>query len=148
MRRPPDLIIGPAHDPQTLRWHLFRWRGWQLALHKWLRSDDDRALHDHVSWNVSVLLSGRYVEVFSHLWEPRRAKTRWPLIPYFRKAETPHRVELISNKPVWTIWFRGPPRRSWFFHCRQGMKHWKDYVKERDYSAPGSVSSVGKGCDD
>jgi len=146
--RPPDLIIGPADNPQTLRWHLFRWRGWQIALHKWLRSDDDRALHDHVSDNVSILLWGRYVEVFSHAWEPRRAKTRWPWIPYFRRAEAPHRVELIGMRAVWTLWMRMPPRRSWGFYCPKGWKHWRDYVAERDYSAPGSVSSVGPGCDD
>ena len=149
--RPPDLIIGPAHNPQTLRWHLLRWRGWQLALHKWLRSDDDRALHDHVSWNVSIILWGRYREIFSHKWEMpwQNSKIRRPLIPYFRRAATPHRVELLPGSgPVWSLWLRGPPRRSWGFYCPKGWKHWRDYVNESDYSAPGSVSSVGPGCDD
>lgn len=138
--RPPDLIIGPRDNPQTLRWHLFRRRGWQLALHRWLRSDDDRALHDHSADNVSVLLTGRYIEFVEY-----RRRVRWPLIPYFRKAETPHRIALMTG-PVWSLWLRWPPRREWGFWCPRGWRHWRDYVAERDYSKPGSVSSVGPGC--
>jgi hypothetical protein len=141
--RKPDLIIGPRDNPQTLRWHIFRWRGWQLSLHKWLRSDDDRALHDHSGNNLSIILTGGY-------WEVLRGCTcfRWPLVPYFRRADVPHRIVLPSDgKPVWSLWLRWPPIREWGFHCPKGWRHWKDYVAERDYSTPGSVSSVGPGCD-
>ena len=145
LRRPPDLTIGPANDPQTLRWHLAKRRGWQLALHRWLRSDDDRALHDHCGHNLSILLTGTYVEVLSHAWQKRVARRRWPLIPYFRIANTAHRVELDCG-PVWTLWLRWPPIREWGFWCPKGWKHWKEYTSTRDYSAPGSVSEVGEGC--
>jgi hypothetical protein len=142
MRR-PDLTIGPLDNPQTLRWHLLRIRGWQLALHKWLRSDDDRALHDHSSFNVSLILNGGYYELFSWGVAWRRP---WRL--YFRRAETPHRVMLPRNSgPVWSLWLRGPPFRNWGFHCPKGWRPWQEYVAERDYSAPGSTSTVGKGCD-
>jgi hypothetical protein len=162
--RTPDLIIGTRERPQTFRWNLFKWRvaepsigpaPWhvprdgclQLALHKWVRSDDDRALHDHSSWNVSLLLWGTYLEVFED-----RIVRRRPLVPYFRRAGTPHRVLLIADPsgrthPVWTLWLRGPPWRDWGFHCPKGWRHWRDYISTRDYSASGSVSDVGKGCD-
>lgn len=140
--RKPDFVIGPAHNPQTLRWHLLRWRGWQVALHRWCRSDSDRALHDHVGDNISILLTGCYVEWFSHSWEFLHWKIRWPFIPYFRKAEQPHRIELFWG-PVWTLWIRWPPRREWGFYCKQGWRHWKEYVSERD-----SVSTVERGCDE
>lgn len=144
----PDLIIGPPHAPQTLRWHIFKWCGWQLALHKWLRSDDDRALHDHSADNVSLLLTGGYWDI-SYRDGKYRVDFRWPLIPYFRKAETPHRVRLLSNgKPVWSLWLRLPPRREWGFMCPNGWRHWRDYVNNRssDYYADGT-SEVGRGCD-
>lgn len=144
--RPPDLTIGPADAPQTYRWHLWRWRGVQFALHQWMRSDQDRALHDHTANNISILLSGRYREWYSHPWEPKRSKMRYPLIPYFRLAETPHRIELLSDKPVWTIWIRFKARRGWGFYCRKGWRHWRTYLGG-DYTKPGAVSTVQRGCD-
>lgn len=151
--RPPDLIIGPRGNPQTERWHLLKWRGWQIALHKWHRSDDDRALHDHVGHNVSILLNGCYREVLSHAWQPlghpahRRPQLRLPFVPYFRRADAPHRVELLGNRPIWSLWVRWPPVREWGFHCPKGWRHWSRYVAERDYSTPGSSSTIGAGCE-
>lgn len=148
--RKPDLIIGDP--PQTLRWHLFRWRGLQVSLHKWVRSDSDRALHDHSADNISILLNDVYREwFFDPMSDPRWhkdvpfpaqvPKVRFPLIPYYRRAETPHRVELLTDTPVWTIWIRFKPRRSWGFWCGNGWRHWRDYVDQRD------SGKVGRGCD-
>lgn len=147
-KREPDLIIGPREDPQTLRWHLFRWKGLQIALHRWCRSDTDRALHDHSSDNWSILIAGTYREWFSHNWEKPRWKLRIPFIPYFRRAGEPHRIELHNGAPVWSIWIRLAPFREWGFWCQKGWRHWKDYIAERDYTVPGSTSTVGRGCDD
>lgn len=148
--REPDMTIGPRNDPQTRRWHLFRWRGVQVALHQWLQSDNDRALHDHSADNFSVLLWGSYREWFSHSWEKPYWKLRLPWIPYFRRAETPHRVELHRGAPVWTLWVRFKPRREWGFWCPKGWRHWRGYVAERElYSAGHSTgeSTVGEGCE-
>lgn len=144
--RKPDLQIGPSDNPQTLRWNLFTLFGVQVALHKWLRSDHDRALHDHKADNWSILLWGSYREWFSHAWEKPRWKLRLPIIPYFRKAETPHRVELHRGAPVWTIWIRLKPRRNWGFHCRAGWVPHEEYLAERDAYYQTGVSTVGKGC--
>lgn len=167
--RAPDLTIGPVDNPQTLRWHIFRFRGWQLALHKWLRSDDDRALHDHVGDNLSLIV-GRHgyweivriystdpVPVYFRPWrrdgegryyvDMRYWRKPWRL--YFRRAEQPHRVE-VAQGPVWSIWFRWPPRRQWGFHCPKGWRHWREYCDIRegvDYHKPGYVSTIGKGCE-
>lgn len=139
MRR-ADLIIGPKSAPQTLRWHLFRWRGIQVALHRWLRSDNDRALHDHSAGNVSVLLTGCYREWFSHTWEAPRHKLRLPFVPYYRGGARPHRVELIHG-PVWSLWIRFAPWREWGFWCsKKRWVHWTDYVDQRD------SGEAGRGC--
>lgn len=147
--RAPDLIIG--NPMQTLRWHLIQWRGFQLALHCWLKSDDDRALHDHSADNWSFILSpqGYYEVIGPHNpseFEFAAIKTRRAWIPYFRKAETPHRVLLCDDRPVWTLWLRFPPRRQWGFWCPKGWRHWREYVAEREYHSPGSTSTVGRGC--
>ena len=165
--RKPDLIIGPRDNPQTLRWQLFKFRGWQLCLHKWLRSDDDRALHDHSGDSISIILTRGYWDVIeewcdgtpddypvSEQWHYRgdgewsRELTVWryPLIPVFRKAEAPHRVILPTSAPVWSLWFRWPPRREWGFHCPKGWKHWRDYLNSRGNYYDAGESITGPGC--
>lgn len=136
----PDLTIGDP--PQTLRWHLLRFCGVQVALHRWLRSDSDRALHDHSAGNVSILLTGCYREWFSHQWQEPRWKMRLPWIPYYRRAAVPHRVELIYERPVWTLWIRFRPWREWGFWCSpKRWVRWTDYVDARN------SGRVGRGCD-
>ena len=148
--RKPDLIIGPRHDPQTLRWHFLKLFGFQFALHKWLRSDSDRAPHDHKADNVSIILSG---QGFWELVYPDGGGTRgvWryrsPWRIYFRKAETLHRVSLIDSRPVWTIWIRWPERRRWGYWCdNRGWVDADEYNKAADYYADG-ISEAGRGCD-
>lgn len=167
----PDLTIGPADAPQTFRWHIFKIAGFQFALHKWVRSDADRALHDHSGDNISFILSPQgYDEVTREYWDsgisdriPLGGCSGWlyyggsvfyrdvcrhrhAFWPYFRKAEEPHRVVLIGDKPCWSLWFRWPWRRVWGFHCPKGWRAWQDYISG-DYLKPGAVSTVGRGCD-
>jgi hypothetical protein len=143
--RDPDLTIGPLSNPYMKRWHLKKWRGWQLALHKICRSDDDRALHDHTAWNLSILLWGTYRELLSD----GRQKLRFTGMVCGRRATTPHRL-VLNHGPVWTIWLRGPAERRddegnplWGFHCPKGFVHWKKFTRNQ----PG-VSEVGAGCGD
>lgn len=179
--RPPDHIIGPAGNPQTRRWDLFTIFGWKVALHQWCRSDDDRAPHDHVGHNISILLTGRYRELvrerewlqdgdmlsfypvgtWTHHGDGEFYRdvdhwhTRYPLVPYFRRASTPHRVALLRRylggpnsylyreRSMWSIWVRGPHVREWGFHCPRGWRPWKEYCDMRD----GKGSEVGRGCE-
>lgn len=143
--REPDLVVGDPHDPYLLRWYLFKLAGWQLALH-WLRkSDDDRALHDHKSWNVSLILRGGYFEVLRTVLTDSgvtlpQGYWRRPWRMYFRRAETPHR--LVLRQPAWTLWLRGPEYRRWGFHCPGG---WRDADEYCAGGEPG-VSVIGRGC--
>ena len=148
--RPPELTIGPAADPQTSRYLLWKWHGWQMVLHHWHRSDHDRALHDHSGDSWSYILEGRYAEVFSHRWESFHAENRMAGDICFRRGQTPHRVMLPPGYDgrVWTLWFRMPPRREWGFWCPKGWRHNSDYITNRDYYYYASKQSeVGRGCD-
>lgn len=92
--RAPDVIIGGKDDPYLLRWHVIpRNRYFNIYLHKFLRDDDDRALHDHPWASVSVTLWGKYHE---HL-PTGRVKTRRFLSVVFRRAQHTHRIELEKN---------------------------------------------------
>jgi hypothetical protein len=159
-RRPPDFVIGGTGRPYLLRWWLTPWSGcyrdveqpnlWQqivrrlpaIYLHNFLRSDDDRALHDHPWANVSILLRGAYTEHTIaaggvHRREVLSAgalRVRWT-------GRIAHRVELHDG-PSWSLFITGPRYRSWGFHCpEQGWIDWKRFTAADD---PGSI---GKGCD-
>lgn len=62
-KRPPDFVIGSETNPYLLRWWILpRNKFFNIYLHMFMRSDDDRALHDHPWWNASFVLDGGYVE--------------------------------------------------------------------------------------
>lgn len=108
-------IIGRSGDPYLKRYILFRW--WHLPrvyVHKFLRSDDDRALHNHPWWFFSVVLKGQYLEFRGD----SKAVVRKRFSVAFRNLDTFHRVELIDGKPCWTLIVTGPDIRSWGFLCR------------------------------
>jgi hypothetical protein len=142
-RRPPDFIIGKPNDPYLLRWYLIpRNRFLNVYLHCFMRSDDDRALHDHPWANLSILLRGRYVE---HTIRAGGVSVRRELCaPAVRPrllGSFAHRVELIDGE-CWTLFITGPKYREWGFHCpEQGWIHWKDFT------ATDNAGEIGKGCD-
>jgi len=152
--RYPDFVVGEEDDPYLLRWFVIpRNRFFNIYLHKFCRSDDDRALHDHPwAFNCSILLKGSYVEhVFfdnnhQELGTKKLFRNRGSL--YFRAGAAPHRVELfpdvVSHKaaPCWTLFITGATVREWGFHCPNGWKPWKEFVSVRD-----GGNSTGAGCD-
>lgn len=142
-RRVPDFVIGGADRPYLRRWFVIpRNRLFNIYLHQFLRSDDDRALHDHPWANLSILLRGEYIEhTIAAGGIERRAlllagehRLRWT-------GRIAHRIELISG-PCWTLFITGPRYRAWGFHCaRQGWVHWERFTATDDKGA------IGKGCD-
>jgi hypothetical protein len=135
--RNPDVVIGDPQDPYLRRWWVIpRNRVFNIYLHHFLRSDDDRALHDH-PWlfNCSILVKGAYDEV---TFSGTRRRRQW--LPYFRWGKAPHRVELVSRE-VWTVFITGPVVRDWGFYCPQGWRHW------REFTDPGNEGATGRGCE-
>jgi hypothetical protein len=62
--RKPDMVIGDPARPYLLRWYIWRSKRFgSCYLHKFLRDDDDRALHDHPWWFVSLILIGQGVRM-------------------------------------------------------------------------------------
>ena len=159
--RAPDRIIGGNDNPYMLRWFVIPRNKWfNIYLHHFLRSDDDRALHNH-PWlfNASILLEGEYREhkptitykgglMMDQISNLKAGAIR------FRFGQAFHRIELLVDeelrdekgrfvwreKPVWTLFITGPEVREWSFACPQGLVHHKLFT-----SADGN--EVGKGCD-
>lgn len=134
----PDFVIGNEPDLYLKRWWIImRNLYFNIYLHKFIRSDDDRALHDHPWFNCSILIDGNYIE-----HTPKGSFLRKYGHIYFRTCWASHRVELIDGKSVTTIFITGPRMRNWGFHCPQGWKRWQDFVKVY----PGG-NSTGAGCE-
>jgi len=140
-RRPPDFIVGGVNDPYLKRWWVIpRNKVFNIYLHHFLRSDDDRALHDHPWWNLSVLLDGEYTEHTIAAGGVNQAVVSKAGQFKFRGAKSAHRIEL-HNGPCWTLFITGPVLRTWGFHCPRGWRPWKQFVDDRD------TGKVGRGCE-
>jgi hypothetical protein len=130
--RPPDFIIGGADNPYIRRWWIIpRNRWFNIYLHHILRSDDDRALHDHPWWNLSIILKGGYNEV-----TPRGTRWRGPGSFVLRRAIARHRLVLPTYGGAmhhcWSLFITGPRIREWGFHCPQGFVPWQQFVSKSD----------------
>lgn len=141
-RRPPDFIIGGAESPYLLRWWLLpRNRWFNVYLHRFLRSDDDRALHDHPWWWLSWLLWGEYTEhtIDAGGIHRRRIYTQGSIRA--RGPRSAHRVELHDG-PCWTLFVTGPRVRDWGFHCAA-----EGWIPWQRFTAPGDSGRTGPGCE-
>lgn len=120
-RRMPDVAIGGDY---LHRWHLIPKNRWlNVYLHEIGRDDDDRALHDHPWWNVSLILLGGYREV------TRRGtylRTEGQMV--LRSPGDPHRLE-VKYGPVISLFVTGPREQEWGFHCPQGWRHHEKFIE-------------------
>jgi hypothetical protein len=134
----PNFTIGDSDYVYLQRWFIVPRNPWNnVYLHRFLNSDDDRALHDHPWDNKSWIISGECNEhVLGGSVIHRKAGDI-----VARNAIQAHRIELISG-PLITLFFTGPIIRSWGFYCPQGWRHWRDFV-----SLTSEGNKRGKGCE-
>lgn len=137
--RPPDFVIGS--DYLSRWWVIPRNKIFNIYSHRISRDDDDRALHDHPWWNVSIILRGAYAE---HVPDDGSDQApilfRWPGTVIVRRAKALHRLAVLEG-PVWSLFITGPRLRTWGFQCPQGWRPWYEFVDSRD------AGKVGRGCD-
>lgn len=154
--RKADFAIGDPEAPYLRRWWIIpRNRFFNIYLHQILKSDDDRALHDHPWFNMSIVLKGGY-------WEhtPNGKIWRNPASIVLRRPTTSHRLELatklalvdggnvLSTHPCWTLFITGPRVRNWGFLCPKGWVHWRDFIGVKEGEATGAERGPGCGEND
>jgi hypothetical protein len=140
--RTPDYVIGdPAHPYMRRWWAIPRNRLFNIYLHEVLRSDDDRALHDHPWVNASILLGGGYVEHQIDAGGIERRHHRGAGSIVVRRGRCAHRLEVLPGCRAVSLFITGPRLREWGFHCtKAGWVHWKDFTGGKN----GEL--VGRGC--
>ena len=137
MQRQPDFVVSNDTGVYLQRWFVVpRNPLFNVYLHRFLGSDDDRALHDHPWASLSVFLSGWYLEFTS---SGVRRRVAGDLV--LRGPWTAHRIALPLGAPAVTLFLTGPRVRTWGFHCPQGWRPWRDFVR------PGAHGERGRGCE-
>mgnify|MGYP001590490558 CR=1 FL=1 len=134
--RPADYVIQRAGSPYLFRWFVIpRNRWFNIYLHKLVRPDWDEALHCHPWVNLSIILAGSYREITKS-----GVRVMSSVSFRLRHAEQAHRLELISDRPCWSLFITGPKIREWGFWCKRGWVHYSDFV------VPGNHGETGAGC--
>lgn len=131
--RGPDFVIG---DNYLRRWWLVpRNNAANVYLHHVVKSDDDRALHDHPWTNTSYVLDGMYVE-----HTPKGSFERRAGDVVTRPATALHWLEIPDGGYAVSLFVTGPKVREWGFRCGHGWVHWRDFTDGTDSSV------TGRGC--
>lgn len=104
--------LGDSVCPYAYRWVLIFF-GYSLRVHRWIRSDDKRYMHDH-GWSFTTLvLKGHYFDVSEKDGVISRDKVH--VFTYRKRpAEHRHYVE-VPECGCWTILLCDRPRRNWGF---------------------------------
>jgi hypothetical protein len=131
------FLLGSDADQTRIR----------IRIHRIMRSDAGRDLHDHPWWYLTIILRGGYWE-HTHITDAEycRATARGTLVVtgvtddgfnikkwygrgsiLFRRATARHRIEIPEGGEAWTLFTTGPKQREWGFWPKQGFIHWKDY---------------------
>ena len=122
LRRRPDFTIGTYMDRY---WIIPRNRWFNVYLHFIWESDDDRAMHDHPSDSVSLILRGGYTEE-----TPDGVFQRKPGDVVRRRAADLHRLAVNpTHVPTVSLFIMGPITRLW------GFQHGENWVPFRDWDA-------------
>jgi hypothetical protein len=138
LRRQPHQVIGAQDAPYLQRWFLIPHNPIvNIYLHKFLRSDDDRALHDHPWAFLSLILGRGYHEITEGEIRLRRRGSI-----ALRRATHRHRVSLSRDErgseiPCWSVIVTGPRIRQWGFWCGQPSPQPDRFIPWREFGAVG-----------
>lgn len=155
----PDLWIGGRENPYLIRWWLLPRNRFpiNIYLHRMLRSDDDRALHDHPWWFLSIILSGGYIEIrptdeffwnivreypapngnpdglYESVWSGERDRVRTVRHRggsfLWRPLGSIHRLVMPDDQTEsWSLVITGRPVQEWGFYMPSGWTNWRDMV--------------------
>lgn len=100
-----------------------------LFLHRFHRSDDDGALHNHPwAWSLSLMLAGGYSEERRDGDSVVRRVVR-PWSFNFIRGTDYHRVDLLEPD-AWSLFLVGPKVSSWYFWDRntRARANWRDFI--------------------
>lgn len=107
-----------------------------IRIHRIMRSDRGRDLHDHPWTNISIVLRGGYWEILPIYqgqdphFDAHAYKRIWrgPGSIVIRRAGTRHRLEVQQGRSAWSLFIMGPWQRDWGFHTPFAWVYWRNYI--------------------
>lgn len=123
--------VGEPGCEYLRRWVLNFGKLGSIRLHHWTGSDDDRALHDHPWWFVTLVLQGGYTDITETDGERHADHVRAPAVR-FRPALHAHTVQ-VDCDGAWTLLITGPVSRDWGFYTPGGWKRMRRYFREHGH---------------
>lgn len=117
-----------GEHPYLIRWSFWLPFGYSIKLHKIIRPDDDRCVHDHPFWFWRFILKGGY---FEQCGEDNKIQWVAPRSLSFCPLNFRHRIMVLPDGPSWTLGLFGRKSQEWgFFTKIRGWVHWREFVNE------------------
>lgn len=95
-----------------------------VRIHHIVRSDNDRAYHDHPWHYLTIILRGQYYEVTpdgERWWK----QGQWR----FARANSWHRLVVLSHYGAWTLFITFRKRQGWGFLVDGKKVPWREYLR-------------------
>ena len=127
---------GDSDHPYLTRWEFISSKLFAIYLHKFHRSDDNSSLHDHPWRFITIPLwigynDCTYKGTTDKYGNPDFNKERLkPFSIRFRKSTHIHFVELLDNRPAWTLIIRFNYVRYWGFWKKGKFTRFDKYFQE------------------
>lgn len=127
-----DIIPRGQTEVYLARLNVISTPWFGIKIHWINRPDQDRDLHDHPWWFLSLVLWGSYDEVTPAVFEKdgewfetqKTRRIRWFNV---KRAPQAHRISRVSRHVV-TLVINGPKTRDWGFYTVDGWVRWDHYV--------------------
>jgi hypothetical protein len=105
-----------------------------IYLHKFHRSDDDGAPHNHPwKWSIAIILAGGYIEQRLNPYSNTMyERVKRPFSVNVITKDDYHRVDLI-DKDSWSLFIAGPRVDTWGFWDFVNKKniHWRTFIARK-----------------
>lgn len=123
------------------RWWLVRPRRWlpfSVRIHRIVRSDADRHLHDHPFDFATLILRGGYYEELplDQRQHPVRDEREHEFLwrgagdVVVHRSTDRHRIHIPPGGEAWTLFFMGRRQQSWGFYTAAGKVYWREYLND------------------
>lgn len=143
-QRTPYFHLVKRDEVYMYRWWLFNpydhdtrrrkypWIPFSIRVHRIMKPDDDRHLHDH-PWNArTVILRGGYIEeVPATMPDGAPARKRNPRLAGSTNRIRPgqyHRITYVTFRGAYTLFITGKNQSGWGFLVDGRKIPWKEYL--------------------
>lgn len=113
--------------------------GNSIRIHHTMRSDFDRALHDHPWPSTSIILKGGYYEILPKDQQQPAANDAVDFVRVWRSpgdvvardASHRHRLEIVPGTTCWSMFIVGEWEKDWgFYDKEEGFVYWRKYLDD------------------